>query len=171
MSTRPETLAFLLDGRLLPALPQVLIFGAGHVGRALSRALSLLPLRPILIDQRAEELALACGETRLTPLPEAEIRDAPGGTSYLILTHDHALDFLLAQGLLHRVDALNGFIVCQHLDCPHESLTLVCEICGRVTEFDGSDTLAALRAAAAASGFQARRADVVLSGTCRECQA
>lgn len=82
-----------------------------------------------------------------------------------------ALDFLLAQGLLHRVDALNGFIVCQHLDCPHESLTLVCEACGRVTEFDGSDILAALRAAAAASGFQARRADVVLSGTCQECQA
>ena len=88
-----------------PDHPQVLIFGAGHVGRALARALRLLPLRPILIDQRAEELALACGETRLTPLPEAEIRDAPGGTSYLILTHDHALDFLLAAEALRRPDA------------------------------------------------------------------
>ena len=57
-----------------PALPQVLIFGAGHVGRALARALALLPLRPILIDQRADELAQAGGETRLTPLPENEIR-------------------------------------------------------------------------------------------------
>ena len=36
-----------------PDHPQVLIFGAGHVGRALARALRLLPLRPILIDQRA----------------------------------------------------------------------------------------------------------------------
>lgn len=88
-----------------PDHPQVLIFGAGHVGRALARALRLLPLRPILIDQRAEELALACGETRLTPLPEAEIRDAPDGTSYLILTHDHALDFLLAAEALRRPDA------------------------------------------------------------------
>ncbi|MTH78782.1 xanthine dehydrogenase accessory protein XdhC [Paracoccus aestuariivivens] len=88
-----------------PEHPQVLIFGAGHVGRALSRALALLPLRPILIDQRAEELGLARGETVLTPLPEAEIRSAPLGTSYVILTHDHALDFLLTSEALRRKDA------------------------------------------------------------------
>jgi xanthine dehydrogenase accessory factor len=88
-----------------PEYPQVLIFGAGHVGRALSRALALLPLRPILIDQRAPELAQATGETRLTPLPESEIRAAPIGSSYVILTHDHALDFLLAAEALKRPDA------------------------------------------------------------------
>lgn len=88
-----------------PEHPQVLIFGAGHVGRALGRALALLPLRPILIDQRAPELALASTETRLTPLPEAEIRAAPQGSSYVILTHDHALDFLLAAEALGRSDA------------------------------------------------------------------
>lgn len=88
-----------------PDHPQVMIFGAGHVGRALSRALSLLPLRPILIDQRAPEIAQSPGETRLTPLPEAEIRHAPFGTSHVILTHDHALDFLLAAEALRRMDA------------------------------------------------------------------
>ncbi len=88
-----------------PDQPQVMIFGAGHVGRALSRALSLLPLRPILIDQRAAEIAQAPGESRLTPLPEAEIRHAPYGTSHVILTHDHALDFLLAAEALRRLDA------------------------------------------------------------------
>lgn len=88
-----------------PERPQVLIFGAGHVGRALAKALTLLPLRPILIDQRAGELAQASGETRLTPLPEAEIRRAPYGTSHIILTHDHALDFLLAAEALRRLDA------------------------------------------------------------------
>jgi len=88
-----------------PEHPRVLIFGAGHVGRALSRALALLPLRPILIDQRAGELAQAEGETRLTPLPEAEIRHAPFGTSFVVVTHDHALDFLLAAEALRRMDA------------------------------------------------------------------
>ncbi|WP_374635419.1 xanthine dehydrogenase accessory protein XdhC [Paracoccus sp. (in: a-proteobacteria)] len=88
-----------------PEQPQVLIFGAGHVGRALARALALLPLRPVLIDQRAEELAQASGETRLTPLPEQEIRAAAMGSSYVILTHDHALDFLLAAEALRRADA------------------------------------------------------------------
>lgn len=88
-----------------PEHPQVLIFGAGHVGRALNRTLALLPLRPILIDQRPGELVQARGEARLTPLPEAEIRAAPDGTSYIILTHDHALDFLLAAEALQRLDA------------------------------------------------------------------
>lgn len=88
-----------------PPRPPVLIFGAGHTGRALYRALALLPLAPVLIDQRAEELAQITGAARLTPLPEAEIRAAPQGASYVIMTHDHALDFLLAAEALTRPDA------------------------------------------------------------------
>ena len=38
------------------AWPQVLVFGAGHVGRALARALAPLPVRLKLVDSRAEEL-------------------------------------------------------------------------------------------------------------------
>ena len=89
------------------AQPHVYIFGAGHVGRALARALHLLPVKPILIDSRAEELALVDlpVEQRLAALPEAEIRTAPPASAYLILTHDHALDFLLAREALGRKDA------------------------------------------------------------------
>lgn len=82
--------------------PDVLIFGAGHVGRALSRALQPLPVNATLIDSRADELALATGPVLLTPLPEAQIRSARPGTSVVILTHDHALDFLLAAEALAR---------------------------------------------------------------------
>ena len=49
------------------ALPEVLIFGAGHVGRALGAALALLPVRPVLVDQRMEELHLAAPGTRRPP--------------------------------------------------------------------------------------------------------
>ncbi|MFN3524760.1 MAG: xanthine dehydrogenase accessory protein XdhC [Paracoccus sp. (in: a-proteobacteria)] len=84
--------------------PDVLIFGAGHVGRALARALQPLPVNATLIDSRAEELALATGPVLLTPLPEAQIRSARPGTSVVILTHDHALDFLLAAEALARPD-------------------------------------------------------------------
>ena len=86
--------------------PSVLIFGAGHVGRALARAMLPLPVQVRLIDQRAAELALAPevpGE--LTPLPEAEVRRAAPGSAYVILTHDHALDFLIAAEALARGDA------------------------------------------------------------------
>lgn len=86
--------------------PEVLIFGAGHVGRALAAALQPLPLDPVLIDSRAEELALAMSgiPIRLTPLPEAEIRAASPGSAVVILTHDHALDFLLVAEALSRAD-------------------------------------------------------------------
>lgn len=89
------------------AYPTVLILGAGHVGRALARALAPLPLAPLLIDGRAGELALAPPgiPTRESALPEAEIRAAPPGAAYVILTHDHALDFLLAAEALARGDA------------------------------------------------------------------
>lgn len=89
------------------ALPRVLIFGAGHTGRALAAALLPLPLRAALIDGRAEELASAAPgvETRLTALPEAEVRAAPPRTAYVVMTHDHALDFLIAGEALGRGDA------------------------------------------------------------------
>jgi xanthine dehydrogenase accessory factor len=87
--------------------PPVLIFGAGHVGRALATALKPLPLAPRLIDTRAAELALADPDipATLSALPEAEIRAAPAGAAFVILTHDHALDFLLAAEALQRGDA------------------------------------------------------------------
>ncbi|MFI0396462.1 xanthine dehydrogenase accessory protein XdhC [Paracoccus jiaweipingae] len=87
--------------------PQVLVLGAGHVGRALAHALSLLPLDVVLIDQRAAELAQAHPSvaTRLTPLPEAQIRAAPPASAFVVLTHDHALDFLLVAEALRRGDA------------------------------------------------------------------
>ncbi|SET14194.1 xanthine dehydrogenase accessory protein XdhC [Paracoccus homiensis] len=86
--------------------PDALIFGAGHVGRALALALQPLPVNAVLIDSRAEELALAAPDltTRLTPLPEAQIRAARPGTAVIVLTHDHALDFLLAAEALSRPD-------------------------------------------------------------------
>ena len=89
------------------ALPEVLIFGAGHVGRALGAALVLLPVRPVLVDQRMEELHLAAPglDVLLTPLPEETVRGAVPGTAFVILTHDHALDFLIAREVLARGDA------------------------------------------------------------------
>ncbi len=89
------------------ALPEVLIFGAGHVGRALGATLALLPVRPVLVDQRMEELHLAAPglDMLLTPLPEETVRSAAPGTAYVIMTHDHALDFLVAREALARGDA------------------------------------------------------------------
>ena len=89
------------------ALPEVHVFGAGHVGRALAAALALLPVRPVLVDQRTEELRLApVGiDAVLTPLPEEVVRLAAPGGAFVVLTHDHALDFLIVREALARGDA------------------------------------------------------------------
>jgi xanthine dehydrogenase accessory protein XdhC len=84
------------------ARPFVIIFGAGHVGRALAQALSLLPLRVLLVDDREGELALcrACVEMRLMDDPELALRDVPPGSAALVMTHSHALDYRLAEAAL-----------------------------------------------------------------------
>ena len=94
--------------REMASRPHVYVFGAGHVGDALAMALSLAPLRVILVDTREDELIASTVpriETCLTAMPEAVVRDAPAGSSFVILTHDHALDFLIAAEALKRPDA------------------------------------------------------------------
>jgi len=89
------------------AQPSVFVFGSGHVGQALARSLALLPLKVTIVDTRADELhGLPQGVTaRVAAMPEAVVRQAPEGSAYLILTHDHALDFLIAQEALARHDS------------------------------------------------------------------
>ena len=88
-------------------LPHVYVMGAGHVGRALALQLQHLPVRCVLIDSRVDELAKCSADvdTRLSAIPEEDIKSAPRGSAYVILTHDHALDFILCGAALDRHDA------------------------------------------------------------------
>lgn len=87
--------------------PSVLIFGAGHTGGALTRALTPLPLNITVIDQRAEWLSKLGSTVKQvqTALPEAEVTTAAPGAAFVIMTHDHALDFMIAEAALTRGDA------------------------------------------------------------------
>ncbi|WP_353308535.1 xanthine dehydrogenase accessory protein XdhC [Shimia sp. NS0008-38b] len=84
------------------AFPHVYVFGAGHVGRALAEQFQHLPVHCVLIDSRSDELDLSIAdvEKRLTAVPEAEVRNAPAGSAFIVLTHDHALDFLVTSEVL-----------------------------------------------------------------------
>ena len=98
-----------LDARLAEderQKPQVWIFGAGHVGRALADALTMLPLNVFVVEARQSELDQLTSEVhhRLAALPEALVADIPPGSAVVIVTHDHALDFLIGQEALGRPD-------------------------------------------------------------------
>jgi xanthine dehydrogenase accessory factor len=85
----------------------VLIFGAGHVGRALAAALAPLPLGVSVIDTRLDALAglPANVYTINSALPEAQVRDAPAGSGFVVVTHSHGLDFTITEAALARQDA------------------------------------------------------------------
>jgi xanthine dehydrogenase accessory factor len=87
--------------------PHVYIFGGGHVGHALASAFALLPVYVAVVETRAEALeGMPDGvERQLTPVPEEMVRAAPVGSAFVVLTHDHALDFLIVGEALKRNDA------------------------------------------------------------------
>jgi len=83
-----------------------------------------------------------------------------------------ALDFLLAQGLIHRVERLNAFVGChEESDRPHPVQFLICGTCGSVTEFEDSAVAQAVEAAAAAHTFSVSRTIVEVEGQCSACSA
>ena len=86
----------------------IVVFGAGHVGRALVHMLSLLPVNVILVDGRYDMLPkqVPDGVTVVhEEHPADAIADCPPGSCYLIMTHHHGLDLQLAEQALLRGDA------------------------------------------------------------------
>jgi xanthine dehydrogenase accessory factor len=85
----------------------VVVFGNGHVGRALVQVLSTLPCTVRWIDQREHDFpAVVPANTTVvaTDAPEDEVADAPAGGLFLVMTHSHALDLELTSRVLARDD-------------------------------------------------------------------
>jgi xanthine dehydrogenase accessory factor len=83
----------------------VMLFGAGHVGAAVVRLLADLPCRVTWVDEREDlfpDAVPANVVVEATDLPEAVARQAPAGTSFLVMTHNHALDQRLTEAILRR---------------------------------------------------------------------
>ena len=88
------------------AFPDVYLFGAGHVGKALASALKPLPFHTVVVEVRQDALeGIERGiETRLAAMPEGLVADIRPGGAVVILTHDHSLDFLIGAEALKRDD-------------------------------------------------------------------
>ena len=83
-----------------------------------------------------------------------------------------ALDFLMQQGLIHRVERLNAFIGCDEgASHAHAAQFLICRTCGGVEEVDDHAVAHAVRHAAAAKGFVPSHSTIEIEGTCGACAA
>ena len=86
----------------------LVLFGAGHVAKALVHVLATLPFRITWVDSRAEEFPaeLPEGVTALvSDEPVDEVTEQPPGSYYLVMTHNHQLDLELCARILKRGDA------------------------------------------------------------------
>lgn len=88
--------------RLTPRLQPLIMFGAGHVGRAVHHVLKTLPFDIGWLDCRAEDLP--AGAAFCDDMPAA-VADAPSGAFHLIFTQSHPLDYDIAKAVLRRGDA------------------------------------------------------------------
>jgi xanthine dehydrogenase accessory factor len=86
----------------------IMLFGAGHVGLALTDILKQLPCRLHWVDNR-ESLHPESLPANVLPVvsdnPAGEVADMPPGSDYLIMTHNHQLDFEILEAVLRRGDA------------------------------------------------------------------
>lgn len=169
------TLAALEEAESVEAAgqPVVLLFGAGHVGREVARALAPLPFRVRWIDPRPGQLPTVVPDGVLAVTTDRlvhEVRAAPAGAACLVLTHSHALDFEICLAALQRDDlAYLGLIGSatkrarfergfRALGLPHAQIArLVCPIGGGEVRDKRPAVIAALVAAELITVF-ARRA-------------
>ena len=82
-----------------------------------------------------------------------------------------ALEFLVDQGLAHRIRRLNAFAACMHPGEAHSPAFLICRQCNAVAEAPATPVRAALDSAAAAIGFVIERSTIEALGLCPACQS
>ncbi len=80
------------------------------------------------------------------------------------------LQFLLNQGLVHRLESLNAFVGCPAPERPHECQFLICDQCGWVREFQMADVRDTIAERAGTAGFLVDRQTIEVFGTCAHCQ-
>lgn len=97
-------------------------------------------------------------------LKEDERRPAP-------IAVYRALDFLIANGLVHRIASRNAYVACTHSGPHHGSQFLICRRCGTVGEMTSEGVWQALIGAAAGAGFSVVVPVIEVEGECAACRA
>ena len=82
-----------------------------------------------------------------------------------------ALDFLLEQGLVHRIASLNAFMGCNSPSHPHQGQFLICRSCRVAVELDQPAIDQAIHDSAATLDFQVEGQTVEITGLCAACKA
>jgi len=138
---------------------------------ALDRAEALCARRKVrLTDLRRSVLAVLWEDHR--PISAYDILhrlNADGGKVAPPAVY-RALDFLIGQGLAHRIDSLNAFVGCPTPERAHGAQFFICRQCQTVAEVRDTAIAGGISAAADRLGFTVSAPVVEVTGLCPACQ-
>jgi len=141
------------------------------VETALSQAEALCARRGSrLTDTRRRVLELIWEDHKAVKAYDLLDRLGKEGGSAKPPTVYRALDFLIAEGLVHKIESLNAYIGCPHAGDDHVSQFLICDCCEAVSELHSATLDDAIGNAAKDAGFRTVRQTIELHGVCAQCR-
>jgi Fur family transcriptional regulator, zinc uptake regulator len=130
-----------------------------------ARGARLTPMRRKVLE------ALYATHRPLGAYDIAEVLAQKGGRRLAPITIYRALDFLLDQGLAHRLATRNAFVACPHGHAAGDMVAfLICETCGGVDEMSSSGLAGAISELLAGEAFEPQRQVLEISGRCAHCR-
>ena len=99
-----------------------------------------------------------------------KVREGEGAGAAAPPTVYRALDFLLANGFIHKLESVNAFVACHHPNTAQYSAPfLICDGCHKAVELEDEHVVATLDAQARALGFSPQTQTLEVHGLCAEC--
>lgn len=142
------------------------------VATAVERARVVCAERGVrLTRQRQRVLELVWQEHKPVGAYELLERLREDGVKAAPPTIYRALEFLLAHGLIHRIESLNAYTGCIAPGTAHHGQFLVCSQCQRVAELDEAAINDQLDESARRLGFKIKRRTVEICGLCPSCRS
>lgn len=87
------------------------------------------------------------------------------------ITVYRALDFLIEQGLVHRLATLNAYVACAYACADHGAQFLICNRCGLIGEVSSQSVDRAISGVASAAGFAVFSPVIEVAGLCSNCRS
>jgi Fur family transcriptional regulator, zinc uptake regulator len=120
--------------------------------------------------QRRRVLEIIAGSHEALGAYEILSRLAGGERAPAPVVVYRALEFLVREGLVHRMESLNAYVACAAETRGHRAQFLICQRCRSVAELRSPAIDAAIHAGAEAAGFSVLRPVVEIGGLCRACE-
>lgn len=100
------------------------------------------------------------------------LREETGESMLAPVSIYRALEFLMQQGFIHRIESRNAYVACTHGADEHSEVTifLLCDQCGKAGEFQSKSLGGLIETIAATAQFQPNAPVMEIRGLCAQCR-